>query len=160
MAWGDLLHLIDNMPGSEQNRKSLNGSVSSHSIAQSGPVTLALLEELTFNFGHPVNKALLGKEGPIRLGRVAAMLREESGREKVEKIPNWNAARRSQDRSRVRINNEYQLEVPPLILLRHKAVKTDEPHWFIYDGCHRALAYLTEEFDGRDSSPCLLKAIF
>eukprot|EP00972_Heterocapsa_arctica_P102818 15154656-Heterocapsa_arctica.AAC.1 len=44
--------------------------------------------------------------------------------------------------------------------MRTQAKGASDPHWFIFDGCHRALAYAQAELAGKKSDSALLDAIF
>eukprot|EP00972_Heterocapsa_arctica_P039484 5814087-Heterocapsa_arctica.AAC.1 len=154
-------HLLDQMPHPERNRTHLSQTISSSSVALSGPVPWELLKELTFNQDHPVNRIVAGqKEALIKLPELITLMSQAEHKQEVDALTDWSPVRRADDIRKVCAYKELNLPVPPIILFRTHAKKPGEPRWFIFDGCHRALAYAQASFDGKETNQALLKAIF
>eukprot|EP00972_Heterocapsa_arctica_P009773 1438318-Heterocapsa_arctica.AAC.1 len=117
------------MPDSGRNQGYLSKSISSTSVALSGPVPWDLLKELTFNQGHPINRAIGGKTDIlIKLPELINIMGQPEYKEKIDALENWGPARRADDIRKVGVNREFKLPVPPIVLFRTNAKELGESH--------------------------------
>eukprot|EP00972_Heterocapsa_arctica_P090567 13363675-Heterocapsa_arctica.AAC.2 len=152
--------LIKQMPNANANRKELDKVLNGKAVAPSHSVTRAFLQGLSFLQEHPLNKALLGEKGFIKLDELAVRLSSTRARQLSSNIQNWDSARRAEDVRKLRASHDNDTQVPPIILMRAQKGGPDGPKWFIFDGCHRALAYASTDIPENGISTPILQAIF
>eukprot|EP00972_Heterocapsa_arctica_P071901 10620281-Heterocapsa_arctica.AAC.1 len=121
-------YLLDQMPDSDRNHRHLRKSTTSSSVALSGPVPWALLRELSFNQGHPLNVLLGNGHGSlIKLPEMISRVGYSVHRADIDALENRDPERRANDREKVAINRKYKAAGPPIILMRTKAKGPNEP---------------------------------
>eukprot|EP00972_Heterocapsa_arctica_P064035 9448379-Heterocapsa_arctica.AAC.1 len=95
------------MPDPDRNHEHFRQSTTSSSVALSGPVPWALLKELSFNQGHPINNPLGNGHGRlIKLPEMISCMNHSIHKGAINALKDWDPERRANDQERVTINRK------------------------------------------------------